>query len=151
MRIGVAGDQTAYKWKDSLVRELRAAGHELVDFGTAADAPADDYVDYTVPLAQAIADGAVARGIVVSDNPLGACIVANKVRAVRAGACHDSNSAQQGVQADNMNVLCLGASLCWEPAWDLIHAFLTAHFDRADCHLQPLMKIERLEEPGIHG
>jgi ribose 5-phosphate isomerase B len=151
MRVGIAIGHTAYTLKEPLVRELRAAGHEVVDFGTPSDSPDDDYTDYTLPVAQAVAERSVERGIVVCDNPIGACIAANKIGAVRAGACGDIGSARQGVQSDNMNVLCVGAVPAFEPAWDLIQAFLAAQFDKADCHLRALMKIERLEEPGIHG
>jgi len=133
------------------VRELRAAGHEVVDFGTPSDSPDDDYTDYAVPVAQAVADGAIERGIVLCGDAIGACIAANKIRAVRAGACRDNSSAQQGVQSDNMNVLCVGAVPAFQPAWDLIQVFLAAQFDKADCHIRALMKIERLEEPEIHG
>lgn len=108
MRVGVAVDHTGYTVKDLLLRELRAVGHDVVDFGASAYSPDDDYTDYTVPLARAVVSGAVARGVVVCENAIGACIAANKIRGVRAGNCHDHNSAHLGVQDDNMNVLCLG-------------------------------------------
>jgi ribose 5-phosphate isomerase B len=93
MRVGVAVDHTGFTLKDRLVKELRAVGHEVVDFGAPAYAPDDDYTDYTVPLARAVVDGAVARGIAVCDNAIGACIAANKIRGIRAGTCHDQSSA----------------------------------------------------------
>lgn len=152
MRVGVAVDHIGYASKDPLVRKLRAAGHEVVDFGAAAYEADDDYPEYAIALARAIGEGVVKRGIVVCDSAIGACIAANKIRRVRAGNCHDPCSVQQGVQNDNINVLCLGSpSPSVELTWDLVQSFLAARFDSTECHLQRLIRIDQLEEPEVHG
>ena len=107
-RIGVAADHGGYELKEYLVGRLRDAGFEVVDFGDCRPQPDDDYPDFVVPLARAVAAGQVARGVAVCGSGVGACVAANKVAGVRACLIGDIFSARQGVEDDNLNVICLG-------------------------------------------
>jgi ribose 5-phosphate isomerase B len=130
-----------------VTRELHAAGYEVVDFGAYEATPDDDYPDFVVPLAQAVAEGRVARGIAICGSGVGACVAANKVRGVRAGLIHDVYSARQGVEDDDMNVICLGGRVMGEAlAWDLIQAFLAARFSGGERFRRRLEKVAALEE-----
>ena len=108
MRVGIATDHGGFALKQELVERLHAAGHEVVDFGADAMNSADDYPDYVVPLARAVAAGTVDRGVAVCGSGVGASVCANKIRAVRAALVHDHFSARQGVEDDHMNILCMG-------------------------------------------
>ncbi len=146
MRVGLACDHGGYALKEPLCVQLGAEGHELVDFGARAPAPDDDYPDYVVPLARAVASGEVERGIALCGSGVGACIVANKVPGARAGLCHDHYSAHQGVEHDAMNLLCLGARVIGvELARELVAAFLGARFSGEQRYRRRLQKIQRLE------
>ena len=119
MLVGIATDHGGFALKEELVARLRAAGHEVVDFGADKLSPDDDYPDYVVPLAQAVAGGRIARGVAVCGSGVGAAVCANKVPGVRAALIHDHFSAGQGVEDDHMNVICLGGrtvgpSVAWE-------------------------------------
>jgi len=118
MRLGIAADHGGFDLKQDLAARLRAAGHDVVDFGPDELRPEDDYPDFVIPLAQAVAAGSVERGIAVCGSGVGASICANKVRGVRAALIHDHFSAAQGVEDDHMNIVCLGgrtvgASVAW--------------------------------------
>ena len=108
MRVGIATDHGGFELKEELVAHLREAGHEVVDIGAHSLNPGDDYPDFVIPLAQAVAAGKVERGIAVCGSGVGASVCANKIPGVRAGLVHDHFSAQQGVEDDDMNILCMG-------------------------------------------
>jgi ribose 5-phosphate isomerase B len=146
MRIGVATDHGGFALKEALAAKLRAAGHELVDFGATVLDEADDYPDFVVPLARAVAAGAVARGVVACGSGVGASICANKVAGVRAALIGDHFSAHQGVEDDHMNVICLGGrTIGPAAAWELVAAFLAAEYSQAPRHLRRLAKVAALE------
>jgi ribose 5-phosphate isomerase B len=148
MRIGVAADHGGVELKDKIVEAMRRQGHEIVDFGAHSVAPGDDYPDFVVPLAHAVAKAEVERGIAVCGSGVGASIAANKVRGVRACLCHDYFSAHQGVEDDAMNVLCLGGRVVGHAlAWELVQAFLAAKFSGAERHSRRLAKVTALEKP----
>jgi len=146
MKIGLAADHGGFELKQALAARLRADGHEIADFGPTSLDPADDYPDYVIPLARAVAEGRIERGIVVCGSGVGASVAANKVRGVRAGLCHDHYSAHQGVEHDDMNVLCLGGRVIGvEAAWDAAHAFAAARFSGEARHRRRLAKVAALE------
>jgi ribose 5-phosphate isomerase B len=147
MRIGVATDHGGFALKELLAAKLRAAGHELVDFGAATLDESDDYPDFVIPLARAVASGAVQRGVVLCGSGVGASICANKVAGVRAALVEDHFSAHQGVEDDHMNVICLGGrTIGPAAAWELVEAFLAAEFSQAERHLRRLAKVAALEK-----
>jgi ribose 5-phosphate isomerase B len=146
MRVGIATDHGGYGLKEELVSRLRAAGHEVVDFGAHRLNDGDDYSDYVVPLAQAVVAGNVERGVAICGSGVGASVCANKVHGVRAALIHDHFSAKQGVEDDHMNVLCMGGRTVGpEVAWDLVQAFLAAGYSQAERHLRRLGKVAQLE------
>jgi len=146
MHLGIATDHGGFGLKEELVTRLRAAGHDVVDFGAGELSPDDDYPDFVIPLAQAVAAGKVERGVAVCGSGVGASICANKVPGVRAGLIHDHFSAGQGVEDDHMNVICLGGRTVGAGvAWDLLQTFLAAEFSDAPRHLRRLSKVALLE------
>jgi ribose 5-phosphate isomerase B len=146
MRVGVATDHGGFQLKQDLVERLRAAGHEIVDFGARALDEGDDYPDFVIPLARAVADGTVERGIAVCGSGVGASVCANKIPGVRAATIEGHFSARQGVEDDHMNVLCLGGRTVGPAvAWELVQTFLEAEFSRAERHLRRLAKVAALE------
>jgi ribose 5-phosphate isomerase B len=146
MRIGICTDHGGFALKEELVSKLRAAGHEVVDFGAYGLSQGDDYPDFVIPLAQAVAAGKVERGLAVCGSGVGASICANKVPGVRASLINDHFSTRQGVEDDHMNVLCLGGRTVGPSvAWDLVETFLTAEFSQAERHLRRLGKVASLE------
>src|SRR4030042_5530422 len=133
MRIGIASDHGGFALKTEIAAALHAAGYEIVDFGPHNLAPEDDYPDFVVPLAGAVANGHVERGIAVCGSGVGACVAANKVPRVRAALISDVFSSHQGVEDDDMNVICLGGRVVGlELAWALVRTFLAAHFIGAE-------------------
>ena len=146
MRVGIATDHGGFGLKEELVARIRAAGHEVVDFGAHRLNPDDDYPDHVVPLAQAVATGKVDRCVAICGSGVGAAVCANKVTGVRACMIEDHFSARQGVEDDHMNVLCLGGRVVGpEVAWDLVETFLAARFSQAERHLRRLGKVASLE------
>ena len=146
MRIGIAADHGGFAMKERLSAELKAEGHEVEDFGAKTLDPGDDYPDFVIPLARAVSVGSVERGIALCTSGVGACIAANKVSGVRAALIHESFSARQGVEDDDMNVLCLGSKvLSYEQALELAERFLAARFSGAERHLRRRDKVARLE------
>jgi ribose 5-phosphate isomerase B len=146
MRIGIATDHGGFWLKQELLMRLDSAGHDVVDFGAHQLDPVDDYPDFVVPLARSVAAGEVERGIAVCGSGVGASICANKVAGVRAALIHDHFSAQQGVEDDHMNIICLGGRIVGpSAAWDLVQAFLAANPSRAERHLRRLGKVASLE------
>ncbi len=148
-RVGVAADHGGFELKEHLVRMLREADYEVVDFGARQPKPDDDYPDFVVPLAREVARGGVDRGVAVCGSGVGACIAANKVRGVRACLIHESFSARQGVEDDDMNLICLGGRVVANTlAWELVGAFLQARFSGAERHLRRLAKVAELDSRG---
>jgi len=146
MRIGIATDHGGFSLKDELVQQLRAAGHEVVDFGAHRLNEGDDYPDYVLPLAQAVAAEEVERGVAICGSGVGASVCANKIRGIRAALIHDHFSARQGVEDDHMNILCMGGRTVGPAvAWDLVQTFLAAEFSQAQRHLRRLSKVASLE------
>ena len=147
MRIGIATDHGGFELKEELATQLRDTGHDVVDFGAHQLVPDDDYPDFVVPLARAVAAGKVERGIAVCGSGVGASICANKVKGARAALIEDHFSARQGVEDDHLNILCLGGrTLGLAVAWDLVQAFLAAEFSQAPRHLRRLRKVAALED-----
>ena|SRR5689334_5066122 len=146
MRIGIATDHGGFVLKEDLLVRLKKAGHEVVDFGAHNLEKGDDYPDFVIPLAQAVAAGEVDRGIAVCGSGVGASIAANKIPGARAALILDHFSARQGVEDDNMNILCLGGRVVGpEAAWDLVEAFLAAEFTHAERHLRRPGKVAQAE------
>jgi ribose 5-phosphate isomerase B len=146
MRLGIATDHGGFSLKEDLVTRLRAAGHEVVDFGATLLDTGDDYPDFVIPLAQAVAEGKVERGIAVCGSGVGASVCANKIKGVRAGLVSDHFSARQGVEDDHMNIICMGGrTLGPFAAWDILEAYLAADFSQAPRHLRRLAKVASLE------
>jgi len=147
MRIGIATDHGGFWLKEDLLGRLKEAGHEVVDFGAHRLDAGDDYPDFVIPLARAVAAGEVERGVAVCGSGVGASVCANKVRGVRAGLILDHFSARQGVEDDHMNIICLGGRIVGaSAAWDLVEAFLAAEFSQAERHLRRLGKVASLEK-----
>jgi len=146
MRIGIATDHGGFELKEKLGARLRQAGHELVDFGARQLNQDDDYPDFVVPLARAVAAGTVDRGVAICGSGVGASVCANKIKGARAALIEDHFSAKQGVEDDHLNILCLGGrTLGLEAAWDLVQTFLAADFSQAPRHLRRLAKVAALE------
>ena len=145
-RIGVAADHGGYELKVQLAQALRDAGYDVTDFGDGKPTPDDDYPDFVEPLARAVARGAVDRGVAICGSGVGACVVANKVPGVRACLIHETFSARQGVEDDDLNVICLGGLVVSDAvAWELVRTFLEARFSGAERHRRRLAKIAVLE------
>ena len=148
MRIAVATDHGGFALKEQIAAKLRAAGHEIVDFGAKSLDEDDDYPDFVIPLARAIAAGAAQRGVVLCGSGVGASICANKIDGVRAALVGEHFSAHQGVEDDDMNVLCLGGrTIGLAAAWELVETFLAARFSGAERHRRRLAKVAALEKP----
>jgi ribose 5-phosphate isomerase B len=146
MRVGVAADHGGFILKDEVVTSLRDLKYEVVDFGARRLDPADDYPDFVIPLARAVAARQLDRGVAICGSGVGASVAANKVPGVRAGLIHDVFSARQGVEDDDMNVICLGGKVIGSAlAMELIETFLTAHFSGALRHQRRLAKVRALE------
>ena len=144
-RVGVAADHGGFELKEQLVGRLRAAGHEVIDFGDCRLDPDDDYPDFVVPLARAVSRGEVNRGVAVCGSGVGACVIANKVPGVRACLIHETFSAHQGVEDDDLNVICLGGLVVDHViAWELGKIFLAARFSGAERHRRRLSMVAEL-------
>ena len=146
MRVGIATDHGGFHLKEDLAGRLRAAGHDVVDFGAYKLDPTDDYPDFVVPLGRALVAGTVKRGVALCGSGVGIAVCANKIPGVRACLIQDHFSARQGVEDDHMNILCLGGrTIGPELAWDLVQTFLAAEFSGAARHLRRLGKVAALE------
>jgi ribose 5-phosphate isomerase B len=146
-RVGIAADHGGLQLKRYLADILGQGGYEVVDFGACQSQRDDDYPDYVVPLAQALAAGKVDRGVAVCGSGVGACVAANKVPGVRACLVHDSFSAHQGVEDDDMNMICLGGRVVGDSlAGELVMTFLAARFSGAERHCRRLAKVAELEK-----
>lgn len=144
--VGIAADHGGFELKQYLVDRLRKAGCHVTDFGSHGLDPADDYPDFVVPLAGAVARGEVFRGVAICGSGVGACVAANKLAGVRACLLHDTFSAHQGVEDDDLNVICLGGLVVGHAlAWELVQTFLAARFSGADRHRRRLAKVAEVE------
>jgi ribose 5-phosphate isomerase B len=151
MRIGIAADHGGFELKVQLVAALTFAGYMVKDFGAFELEDGDDYPDFVVPLAKAVSAGKVTRGLAICGSGVGACIAANKVHGVRAGLITDSFSAHQGVEDDDMNVMCLGGGITGSAlAWELVQAFLNADFKAEEKYIRRLNKVKLLEKDDLH-
>jgi len=145
-RVGVAADHGGFELKEFLAGKLRAAGYEVTDFGDRQLKSDDDYPDFIIPLARAIAAGTVDRGVGICGSGVGASIVANKVAGVRAGLIDENFSAHQGVEDDDLNMICFGGLLVGHVlAWELTQTFLAARFKGAERFRRRLAKVAELE------
>ena len=146
MRVAIGADHAGFQLKQVISEHLRSAGHAIIDVGTASDAPVD-YPDYAEALAKVIVEGNADRGVLICGSGVGASVAANKIPGIRAGLCHDSYSACQGVEHDEMNVLVLGARIIGSAlAKELVDRFLAAQFSREERHLRRVGKIKALEQ-----
>ncbi len=147
MKIAIASDHGGFELKGFLVDLLRDEGFEVVDLGNHVYDKSDDYPDFADALAKAVAGGKAERGIVICGSGVGACVAANKTKGVRAAICHDTYSAHQGVEHDNMNVLCLGARIIGnELAKELVLAFVNAKYIDGERFSRRLKKLEDIEK-----
>ncbi len=153
MRIAFAADHAGAALKEELLRRTAAAGgHDLVDLGGDGSDPTDDYPDFARRLGEAVRSGLVDRGVLVCGSGVGASIAASKLRGVRAAVCHDTYSARQGVEHDDMNVLCLGSRVIGpEPAFECVRAFLGATFSDEPRHARRLGKVLAIEAEEAGG
>jgi RpiB/LacA/LacB family sugar-phosphate isomerase len=148
MRVGLACDHAGFPLKDQIAELIRRSGHDVIDYGTYSDEPVD-YPDFAEKLGRAIQRGDADRGVLVCGSGVGAAVAANKLHGVRAGLCHDTYSARQAVEHDNVNVLALGARVIGPAlASELVQAFLRAQFSGEERHLRRLAKVVALEKAG---
>ena len=151
MRVAFSADHAGAAMKDALIQRLRAAdlGHELIDLGGDGSDPNDDYPDFAQRLGEAVRGGAADRGILICGSGVGASVAANKMHGIRSAVCHDTYSAHQGVEHDDMNVLTLGSRVIGpEPAYECAVAFLAATFSGAERHERRLRKVKAIEAAG---
>ena len=146
MKVAVAADHGGFGLREIVLSELSNCGREVEDLGAYAFDASDDYPDFALSVATAVQSGRADRGIIICGSGVGATIVANKVKGIRAGTCHDSYSARQGVEHDDMNVICMGARVIGsEVAKEVVIAFVRATFSGEDRHVRRLEKIRELE------
>tara|TARA_B100000470_G_scaffold142088_1_gene110156 strand:+ start:127 stop:579 length:453 start_codon:yes stop_codon:yes gene_type:complete len=146
MRISVAADHNGFELKNEISAILRKGGHDVIDIGPHSLDPLDDYPDYAKPLAESVSSGKTDRGIMVCGSGVGASVAANKVKGVRAAVCHDIYSAHQGVEHDDMNVLCLGSRIVGaEVVQELVSAFISAEYTNEERHARRLNKVIEME------
>ena len=152
MRVAVAFDHRGVKLRERLLEELAALGHETVDLGTDKPEPRIDYPDKAREVAEAIRLGAAERALFVCGSGVGAAVAANKAAGIRAAICHDTYSAHQGVEHDDMNVLCIGSEVVGpELAAELARTFLAARFDGGERYVRRLEKIDAMEKEFTYG
>jgi ribose 5-phosphate isomerase B len=152
MRVAFAADHAGARLKDELLRRLGAAGHghQLIDLGGDGSDPEDDYPDFARLLGRAIVAGEADRGILICGSGVGASVAANKIRGIRSAVCHDTYSAHQGVEHDDLNVLTLGARVIGpEPAYECAVAFLAATFSGEPRHRRRLAKVLAIEAEAL--
>jgi len=149
MKVAIAADHGGFPIKAELTQLLRTTGHEVMDLGAHEIDPSDDYPDYARYVGQAIQNGHADRGILLCGSGVGACVAANKLKGVRAGLCHDGYSAHQGVEHDDINVLCLGARIVGSAlSQELVTAFMSAQFTNEKRHARRLDKVLAIEASG---
>ena len=145
MKIAVACDHAGYHLKETIINTIKLAGHDVIDLGTHSTASVD-YPDFALKLGKSIQNNNAERGVLICGSGVGACIAANKIKGVYAAICHDTYSAHQGVEHDDMNVLCLGSRIIGqELAKEIVKAFLNAAFSSDERHLRRVSKYKQLE------
>jgi ribose 5-phosphate isomerase B len=145
MRIAIGSDHAGFDLKEGLIDDLRRLGHQVIDLGTHSTEPVD-YPDFAEAVGRAVLKGEAERGLLICGSGVGASVAANKLPGIRAGLCHDSYSAHQGVEHDDMNLLVLGARVIGPAlAGELVHIFLKATFSGEDRHRRRLEKVKALE------
>jgi ribose 5-phosphate isomerase B len=150
MRVGIGADHAGFELKEKLAKLLVEDGREVVDFGNDVYESDDDYPDFVISLARVLANGQVERGVFVSGSGIGACVAANKVPGVRASLCYDHYSARQGVEDDDINLICLGGrTTSIEVAWECTKKFLRATFRGTERHRRRLAKVAQLEHKKL--
>jgi len=148
MKVAVACDHGGFQLKGTVLEVIRKSGHEAIDLGTHSTDPVD-YPDYAEKVGLALQHGEVDRGILICGSGVGAAVAANKMRGIRAGVCHDTYSAHQSVEHDDINVLALGARIIGsELTVELVQAFLGASFTGEERHIRRLSKVSNLERCG---
>jgi RpiB/LacA/LacB family sugar-phosphate isomerase len=146
MRVALASDHAGFELKEKIAAHLQGAGFEVIDLGTGEEEPVD-YPDFALAIGEALREGRADRGILICGSGVGACVAANKIKNIRAGLCHDTYSAHQGVEHDDINVLCLGSRVIGEElAKELVSVFLAARFTGEERHARRLAKIEAIEK-----
>src|SRR5207245_8600063 len=152
MLVAVGADHAGFSLKQDLVAYLKELGHEVQDVGAHRPDPNDDYPDYAQAVAEAIVNGQTERGVLICGSGVGASVAANKIPGIRAGLCHDTYSAHQGVEHDDMNVLVLGSRVVGVMlAQDLVKAFLGAKFTNEERHVRRLGKVKVIEAKYCGG
>lgn len=145
MRIAIACDHAGFTLKDEVISVIQNSGNDVLDLGTYNQEPVD-YPDYAEKAARAVLQGHADRGVLICGSGVGACIAANKIKGIYACVCHDTYSAHQGVEHDNMNMLCLGGRIIGvEPAKEIVAAFLKAKFSQEERHKRRFSKIQEIE------
>ncbi len=151
LRVALGADHGGFALKNELVKLLEES-YEILDVGAYTLDPQDDYPDFAIAVARAVASGEARRGVIICGSGVGACVAANKVPGIRACLCHDTYSAHQGVEHDDMNVLCLGARVIGdELAAELVTAFLQATFSGEERHRRRLQKVLSIEQQALQG
>ena len=146
MRVAIGADHAGFQMKQVIGEHLRGAGHAIIDVGTDSDAPVD-YPDYAEALGKVLIEGQAERGVLICGSGVGASVAANKIPGIRAGLCHDSYSARQGVEHDEINVLVLGARVIGSAlAKELVDCFLASQFSREERHQRRGKKIKAMEQ-----
>jgi ribose 5-phosphate isomerase B len=152
MRIAVAADHAGYPLKQLVVDDLRASGHEIADLGTFDTSQPDDYPDFAELACEAVRSGKAERAVVICGSGVGVAVAANKFPGIRAGVCHDTYSGHQGVEHDDMNVLCVGARIVGpELAREIVRAFVGATFTGEERHVRRLNKVKAIEAKFLRG
>jgi len=152
MKVAVAFDHRGVKLRERILADLAALGHDAVDLGTDRPEPRIDYPDKAREVGEAIRSGDAERAVLVCGSGVGASVAASKIPGIRAAVCHDTYSAHQGVEHDDMNVLCLGSEVIGpELASELVRAFLSARFDGGERYVRRLEKIEEMEGERSYG
>ncbi|MDP7627340.1 MAG: ribose 5-phosphate isomerase B [SAR202 cluster bacterium] len=147
MKISLAADHNGFDLKKEISDQLENEGHEVIDVGPHSHDPLDDYPDYAKKLADSVSRGESLRGIMICGSGVGASVASNKVKGIRAAVCHDIYSAHQGVEHDDMNVLCLGSRIVGsEVARELVKAFITAKYTGEERHQRRLDKVLDMEK-----
>ena len=146
MRVAIAADHGGYEYKNILLQEMQQHGFAIKDLGAFENTPLDDYPDYATAIASAILNNEADRGILICGSGVGVCVAANKFKGIRAGVCHDTYSAHQCVEHDNVNVLCIGQRVIGiELAREIIFSFLAATFTHEERHQRRLDKVKDIE------
>jgi ribose 5-phosphate isomerase B len=152
MKVAIGSDHAGFQLKNEMGDFLRAAGNDVVDVGAFKENPTDDYPDFAEAVGRAVLDGKAERGVLICGSGVGASVAANKLPGIRAGMCHDTYSAHQGVEHDNINVLVLGSRVIGVAlAEDLVSAFMCAKFSNGERHVRRLGKVKALETKYCTG